>query len=811
MSTNIPTASQPMPTTPKTPLPDSSTTSGSPSPLSYRRRSPPLPKLNLDDCKPIIETTTTNTSSNAAYKPSTAFVFTSSRTLRNLHNYRSPRSEPTLLPPAEISRSPTHEERVSSGAVIGSEASQKQSRDKPMLLPEQLARHSCGALDARCVVSANMRAAGFVPLTHATPSTPSTPMVATVPTPKDPPRFPPVVFVNHPHTTTVPMWDYQRRLVYGLGQGPSINLGYPTADVSSRTSAADVNFSSTSPATVQNMPRDPEVELPPNTTFGSVSASNSNESMISQSASSIFSVASQTSSAPSSLPTSPRSISESHVLKPLHERFEQFSQQENGTLSVYKNDLPGIDGYPFPRQRESSALASRPASLAFPQSPALGTASPAQSYTTLSGSATPLAQSPLGPPSVQPSLPLHPQGDSESVTNPPRPEAKPIQYKPPSFKSKAVQERERKQKLREEKLAARMAAASLTELCSELPTWYANPLLPPSSSSSGTGSSSPLVASSSGSSSGRSSALRRRAMSTTSTTAGSVNSNFGLKVKDATPLSSALVTEEMEQERLRAEIAEDSGETVAAEKPEPAVVVEKAKDEDTGSEKSGRRGRRSDREKDREVERAKRRERRRLKGKMKEADLSAVDRTSTHSPSLSSSVTSSENSSVRSNPSTKSKKNKGCAAVVTTIFPPKEVVLASDRVHVLGSYDPVLTKERKRDAGEAVKDEVLAHRERDREHARLTNQWSLSDDETRSSQKKHTPKPKLKAMTLEDMVSVHSRASAFEGNHRGRGRGRGERPSMRGRSTSSTVSVLSDGETVVGDTGPAQITSVIDE
>ena len=230
MSTTLPTASE-QPRSSNDTTTDTISVIPSSSPGSHHKRSPPPPKLNLDDCKPIITTTTTtNMSTNAVYRPSRAFVFTSSRTLRNLYNYHTPPTQSTLLPPAEISE-PSN--TASLNNVTAGESSRKHGHDKPKLSPAQLERHSAGALDARCIVSASMRAAGFVPLTHSqSSSVPSSPSVAPVPTPRYPPRFPPVVFVNPAEMTNIPMWDYQRRLAFGFGQNPAMEMGPAVANVS---------------------------------------------------------------------------------------------------------------------------------------------------------------------------------------------------------------------------------------------------------------------------------------------------------------------------------------------------------------------------------------------------------------------------------------------------------------------------------------------------------------------------------------------------------------------------------------------------
>ena len=170
-------------------------------------------------------------------------------------------------------------------------------------------------------------------------------------------------------------------------------------------------------------------------------------------------------------------------------------------------------------------------------------------------------------------------------------------------------------------------------------------------------------------------------------------------------------------------------------------AADRMKVPNTGSEKGSHRGRQRDRDTDREIERAKKRERRKLKDETKEAQSDAAQRVASNSRSLPSSGTTSP-SSDNSKFSSKSKKDKGKgkssrakASGYTDMFPPDTLKPTSKHAHVLGSYDAVLVKERKRDAGEAAKDQVLAHRDRDREHARLTNRWSLLDNEMEVVQK----------------------------------------------------------------------------
>ncbi|KAI0366372.1 hypothetical protein BV20DRAFT_652082 [Pilatotrama ljubarskyi] len=178
-----------------------------------RKKSPPPSFINLDDCKPIISTTTTNTSSNSSSNGTTAFVFTSSRTLRALQEQAEHRLSPGSPLPSSPGTPPTPSSTSSTG-----------SRHRAQLTLSQLTKHSEGAIDARSLIGPKMRAAGFINLPHTlgsrsglkslgTPSSPS--LMCPVsghfpPTPSDPPNFPPIMFVNPSVVTTLPMWEYQR-------------------------------------------------------------------------------------------------------------------------------------------------------------------------------------------------------------------------------------------------------------------------------------------------------------------------------------------------------------------------------------------------------------------------------------------------------------------------------------------------------------------------------------------------------------------------------------------------------------------------
>ncbi|KAI0751291.1 hypothetical protein C8Q80DRAFT_564800 [Daedaleopsis nitida] len=128
--------------------------------------------INLDDCKPILSTTTTNTSTNSSANGKTAFVFTSSRTLRALQDqeeqYHSVAPSPSSPPASPESESSYH------------------ARSRASLTLSQVVKHSEGAIDARSLIGPKMRAAGFVNLPNtlgsrfdldrlSTPSSPSMP------------------------------------------------------------------------------------------------------------------------------------------------------------------------------------------------------------------------------------------------------------------------------------------------------------------------------------------------------------------------------------------------------------------------------------------------------------------------------------------------------------------------------------------------------------------------------------------------------------------------------------------------------------
>ncbi|OJT07333.1 hypothetical protein TRAPUB_1799 [Trametes pubescens] len=184
-----------------------------------RRKSPPPTFINLDDCKPILATTTTNTSTNSSNHGTTAFVFTSSRTLRALQDREDRRASPGSPPVPSPATPPTP-----------STSSSCASRHRAQLTLTQLTKHSEGAIDARALIGPKMRAAGFVNLPHTFASrseagfpgalSQAFPVSSHFPLmPSDPPNFPPVLFVNPSVAATLP-WDYQREVPWSF---PSTN------------------------------------------------------------------------------------------------------------------------------------------------------------------------------------------------------------------------------------------------------------------------------------------------------------------------------------------------------------------------------------------------------------------------------------------------------------------------------------------------------------------------------------------------------------------------------------------------------------
>ncbi|THH33806.1 hypothetical protein EUX98_g449 [Antrodiella citrinella] len=280
------------------------------------RKSPPPPKINLDDCKPTFATT--------------AFVFTSSRTLRSSPPMSSVFTSPNGSPSSPPDTASSSRSNLSS---------------RPSLSGFQLAKHSQGALDTRCVVGPNMRAAGFVPLAHnLSPMTHSqhgsrdayTPSLNTgaVPTPNDPPPFPPIMFVR----TRAPMWEYQREMGWA-----DANRHIIAVDSSNARSVPQQI-----PGTAISLSLSPSIRPSSSTISTSASSSSSN----------VFSV-------PSSAATSMTSLSSVRS----HEGSicDAVSQSDLKANKIYRIGshtppprpcLQPVDGYPFPRTPSRKFISS---------------------------------------------------------------------------------------------------------------------------------------------------------------------------------------------------------------------------------------------------------------------------------------------------------------------------------------------------------------------------------------------------------------------------------------------------------------------
>ncbi|PSR73538.1 hypothetical protein PHLCEN_2v10457 [Hermanssonia centrifuga] len=635
----------------------------------------------------------------------------------------------------------------------------KQSR--PTLSPSQLARHSQGAVDTRYIVSPNMRAAGFVPLAH-TPlnqpfnaSLPSSSTSSSVPTPIDPPRFPPIVFINPSNITSTPMWDYQRTSSYGLGNGTSVGLGFAPVDVSARVSVL-------SPL--------PASQGDSSTSVSSANVSNSNVHLFSSL--SLLNKSLSPSVSTSSSKTSLTSISSSS---------ERLSSKDKSTHRVLQStrvhDAP-VDGYPFPRTppRTTSHGSHSPVAL-YSQGLAPVNNTPSTAGSTASGSVTPLAPSPS---SSVTSLPTSRQSAStpslgSGSTSPvPRAHAKRAQKMPKSKSSKSTPR----------------PVLSLTELCSMSPSaWVTGSTLLP-----------PL-----GPTTVRRDAASGRSRSTASRLVPGRTAS-GVQM-DNKALQKVVEMPEGEQKRERTKAKEVgvedkddlSSQVPVAETAEvlPSLLPVISLDSDEKDElkvakkKEKHRGREKDRDRDREKEREKEQERRRLKGKHKKAPSSSPTSTT---PSPGHDGKEKDTASLRRVKDRRSTKERVLGQGYSSYtFPPREANPTDSHAHVLGQHDAAFEREKARMAGELAKGKVLAHRERDRQYARQTEMWLPEYEKDSIRGKKRT--------TAADFApGMFSSAYAVG---RGRGVGRGEHPSMRGRSVSAVSvvsSTLSDGETMVQDT-----------
>ncbi|KAI0637741.1 hypothetical protein C8Q77DRAFT_386897 [Trametes polyzona] len=261
-----------------------------------RRKSPPPTFINLDDCKPLISTTTTNTSTNSSNHGTTAFVFTSSRTLRALQDQEDRRRSPG----SPVASSPATPPTPSSTSSYG-------SRHRAQLTLSQLTKHSEGAIDARSLIGPKMRAAGFVNLPHtlgsrsdlSSPGTPCSPYMTSPVSahfprmPNDPPNFPPIVFINPFAATTISMWDCQRNALRSSSRpGRSSHSDSGTAANEDTPGPALASSDFFAPSSASRPPR----RMPMRESSGSSSSESSGLLSSSGSSSTLFSSASSPSS-----------------------------------------------------------------------------------------------------------------------------------------------------------------------------------------------------------------------------------------------------------------------------------------------------------------------------------------------------------------------------------------------------------------------------------------------------------------------------------------------------------------------------------
>ncbi|CDO74104.1 hypothetical protein BN946_scf185043.g154 [Trametes cinnabarina] len=233
------------------------------SPVVYSQKSQPPSFINLDDCKPILHSTFTNTSTSTSSHGTKAFVFTSSRTLRALQKQED-YGYHQLSPGPSVASSPATPPTPSSTSSNG--------RHRAQLTLSQLAKHSEGAVDARALIAPKMREAGFVNIPHtmsscsdlgmpgtpASSSSSSFPVSALFhPTPSNPPNFPPILFVNRTAITTLWMWEYQNDLS-SAGRGTHTTVHCPPPATSSNEptpSPADPGSSAFFPPAAAHHPR----------------------------------------------------------------------------------------------------------------------------------------------------------------------------------------------------------------------------------------------------------------------------------------------------------------------------------------------------------------------------------------------------------------------------------------------------------------------------------------------------------------------------------------------------------------------------
>ncbi|KAK7696617.1 hypothetical protein QCA50_001275 [Cerrena zonata] len=403
-------------------------------------KSPPPPKLKLDEFKPILSATATNASSSSSSNNGSAFVFTSSRTSRS--GFSSPASPPS---------SPLSDPRYT-------------SKQRPVLTASQLSRHSLGALDARCIVGPNMRAAGFVPLAHnltpqghhhsqSLPSLPSdgggTPSPSTlvnsgIPTPSEPPPFPPIMFIDPSQITAMTAWGYQHQLEWAV---TSTKRGPETSPFKACAFGPAVASSDAGPSMLHSQ---------------SYASASSTSSMSASSSTSILSPIPTVSSL-SSVPSTNAS--------------QVFGHEHSGPKSIVtvmkarqaRSPAPPVDGYPFPHTPPRSTDSKSPSNSS--------TSTGVSAYTTATEhniASTSLKCPP--PPALAAPVALGLSPSSSALPSRPLPTSlQKEDKKPPSFR----QSTQPLQRTRRNRSRSRSADLSLTELCesSSRGAWVTDPLM----------------------------------------------------------------------------------------------------------------------------------------------------------------------------------------------------------------------------------------------------------------------------------------------------------------------------------------------
>ena len=217
------------------------------------KTTPPTGSLDSNVRQPTSSTTLSNVGGEVGTWGATAFVFTSSRTLRALQDTEEEDSRDQCPPDASISLVPCTPSPLSSTPPAQHTKTQRAS-----LTLSQLDKHSEGAISARSLLDPSMRAAGFVNLPHSRLSQRSVGIAGalsksphsqrtlpsifpTKPPSRNPPDFPPILFVKPSHVTTTSMWENQMKI------GPSLAMTYPRRIALGSATSRSVRTSKSSP------------------------------------------------------------------------------------------------------------------------------------------------------------------------------------------------------------------------------------------------------------------------------------------------------------------------------------------------------------------------------------------------------------------------------------------------------------------------------------------------------------------------------------------------------------------------------------